>query len=122
MDSGVVGGDELRVLGVAGLVNGGEIVDNATTSGIDLHTTVSGKVSHEIRGVAIEHDKHASMEINETAELLQAQGVVLLVRLQNDDDIVEQILSISRDLELVFHVDNRESATLRYNDERKMRA
>ena len=43
MDSGVVGGDELRVLGVAGLVNGGEIVDNATTSGIDLHTTVSGK-------------------------------------------------------------------------------
>ena len=62
------------------------------------------------------------MEINETAELLQAQGVVLLVRFQNDDDIVEQILSISRDLELVFHVDNRESATLRYNDERKMRA
>lgn len=122
MDSGVVGGDELRVLGVAGLVNGGEIVDNATTSGIDLHTTVSGKVSHEIRGVAIEHDKHASMEINETAELLQAQGVVLLVRFQNDDDIVEQILSIFRDLELVFHVDNRESATLRYNDERKMRA
>lgn len=122
MDSGVVGGDELRVLGVAGLVNGGEIVDNATTSGIDLHTTVSGKVSHEIRGVAIEHDKHASREINETAELLQAQGVVLLVRFQNDDDIVEQILSISRDLELVFHVDNRESATLRYNDERKMRA
>ena len=112
MDSGVVGGDELRVLGVAGLVNGGEIVDNATTSGIDLHTTVSGKVSHEIRGVAIEHDKHASMEVDEIAELFCAQTGIFLVRIEDNDDVVEQILSILRDLELLLDGNDREDATL----------
>lgn len=67
------------MFGIAGLRNRSEVVDNAATSGIDLHTSVPSKTSHEIRRVAIEHDKYASMEINEIAEFLQAQVVIFLV-------------------------------------------
>lgn len=103
---------ELRVLRVVAVRNGGEVVNNSTACSIDFHATVAGKVPHEIRGVAIEHDKHASMEVDEIAELLCAQTGILLIRIEDNDDVVEQILSILRDLELLLDGNDREDATL----------
>lgn len=78
------------------------MVNNRTACRIDFHATVASKVPHEIRGIAVEHDKYASMEVDEIAELFCAQTGIFLVRIEDNDDVVEQILSILRDLELLL--------------------
>ena len=52
------------------------------------------------------------MEVDEIAELFCAQTGIFLVRIEDNDDVVEQILSILRDLELLLDGNDREDATL----------
>lgn len=84
---------------ISHLLNSSEMVDNAASININLHTAVTSNVADELRGRVVEHDENASLEVKETTELLILQRGLSLGGTQHDNNVVVVKFTILGNLE-----------------------